>query len=687
MSQDKLSLYPVQVQYNVRIPMRDGLTLSANLFMPVPREPDEKFPAVLEMIPYRKGDWRYQTDHQFMTYLAQRGYVGCRLDIRGTGSSPGIAYDEYTLAETQDGYDAVEWLAAQAWCNGRVGMWGISYGGFTSIQVAMLQPPSLKAIVPMYATDDRYTDDVHYIGGCMTASELAQYAVSQIGMNAMPPKPTYTEGNWAEQWKTRLEQTPPWLIEWIRQQTDGPYWRTGSLSPHYEQITCAIFHIGGWADGYTNAVLRMQEKCINAPRKALIGPWIHSTPDWAYPGPNINWLHEMIRFFDYWLKGIDNGVMDEPGFTIFRQEYTPPEAFPAKANGVWYSEPTYPIEGARFETLFLGAGVLIAEPQQVEAQRQEKDGKETGIDSYPHRPTLGTRASLCWGGGAEPNGLARDLRPDEALSLTYTSEPLAGPLDVIGFPQAMLYLSSNAPVAHVVVRLTDVAPDGTSALVSTGILNLTHREGHTTPKPLQPGQVYEICVPLKATGYRFLPGHRLRLSVASAYWPVIWPSPYPAENKLYRGTAYPSRLILPIVPAKPKVPSPPPFKTSLPNLIQIGGKQDDQPVWEIVEDVIRQSVTVRVFSGETSILPHDSWLYISEKLEMTAYHHDPAHARLYNEVIYQLQEYGYDIYIRSTGTVRSIGNNFHVDIQLVVTLNGNPFFQKSWLESIPRQLV
>ena len=126
-------LYLVEIRYNVRIPVRDGLELSANLFMPAPREPDEKFPALLEMIPYRKDDWRYIADHQRMTYFAQRGYVGCRLDIRGTGSSPGLALDEYTRAETQDGYDAVEWLAAQPWCNGNVGMWGISYGGDTSV--------------------------------------------------------------------------------------------------------------------------------------------------------------------------------------------------------------------------------------------------------------------------------------------------------------------------------------------------------------------------------------------------------------------------------------------------------------------------------------------------------------------------------------------------------------------------
>src|SRR5262245_37258950 len=196
-------LYDVKVTHDVRIPVRDGLELSANLWMPVTKQKGEKFPAILEMIPYRKDDWRYIADHQRMHYFASHGLVGCRLDIRGTGSSPGVAMDEYTPAETQDGFDAVEWLAAQDWCSGNIGMWGISYGGFTSIQVAMLRPPHLKAIVPVYATDDRYTDDVHYIGGLMVASEFAQYSVSQVGMNAMPPPQTPA---WAYQWKVRLEQ-------------------------------------------------------------------------------------------------------------------------------------------------------------------------------------------------------------------------------------------------------------------------------------------------------------------------------------------------------------------------------------------------------------------------------------------------------------------------------------------------
>lgn len=669
-----LMTYDVQIRYNVQIPVRDGITLSANLFLPVPNKPDERFPAILEMIPYRKDGWRFSTDHALMTYFAERGYVGCRLDVRGTGSSRGIAYDEYTIEETQDGYDVVEWLAAQAWCNGNVAMWGISYGGFTSIQVAMLQPPSLKAIIPVYATDDRYTDDVHYLGGCKTVSEMAQYAVSQVAMNALPPRTDYLGAEWATLWRERLEETPPWLIQWLRHQHDGPYWRNGSLAPNYDQLQCAMLLIGGWNDGYVNAVWRMMEHCT-APRKAIIGPWVHQLPHYAYPGPTIDWLHESVRFLDYWLKGIENGVMAEPAITYYQWEYTEPEPFPVRLNGQWRQTATYPMAGTEKQVLYLGSATLATAPAEQMAQ-----------DHYLHRPTVGIHGSLCYGGGAEPNGLARDLRPDEAQSLIYTSAPLAEPLAILGFPQVRLHLQSTAPVAHVVVRLTDVAPDGTSTQVSVGVLNLTHRDSHTDPQALDAVQIYPIELTLRATGYQFLPGHCIRLSVAGAWWPVIWPSPYLADNYLYRGGRYDSQLILPTVPYATPFQRPP-VKETAPVLREIGTSKGDSPTWQIVDDVLNHAVTVKVYGGGETLLPNGIRIFDSERLEMTAYRHDPARVLLYNEVLYQLDEHGYHCEVRTSGTTRSTERDFHLDIQLRVLLNGNPFFEKTWLESFPRRLL
>ncbi|HEU4571701.1 MAG TPA: CocE/NonD family hydrolase, partial [Candidatus Limnocylindrales bacterium] len=475
-------IHGVAALRDVRIPVSDGLELSANLWLPEPL-PDGSgpttFPAILEMIPYRKDDWRAASDEARGEYLAARGYAFCRLDVRGTGSSPGIALDEYTERETRDGAEAVEWLAAQPWCSGKVGMWGISYGGFTSIQVALLHPPHLAAIVPMMATDDRYTDDVHYLGGCVTVSELSQYAVSMVGMNAMPPLAAYRGAAWAEEWKDRLERTPVWLFEWLRQQHDGPYWRQGSLAPHWDRLTTPTFLIGGWMDEYVDAALRMLERCTNAPRRALIGNWVHDTPDEAYPAPNVDWLHEMVRFFDHWLKGIDNGVMDEPALVAFRHDWAEPEPFPAAWPGEWIAERSWPPVDASEQVLHLAGG-----EEPLRGRLVDDGPAEPSVERFRHRATIGTRAGLSWGAGGHPNGVARDLRPDDALVPTFTSAPLEAELDVLGSAVVELAWESPVEVATAVVRLEDVAPDGTPFQVSAGILNLTHRTSHAHPEAL-----------------------------------------------------------------------------------------------------------------------------------------------------------------------------------------------------------
>ena len=669
-------MYDVQILHNVRITVRDGVQLSANLFLPVAKTAGERFGAILEMIPYRKDDWRYNTDYSRMTWLARHGYGCCRLDIRGTGSSQGVAHDEYTEAETLDGCEAVAWLADQPWCSGRVGMWGVSYGGFTAIQVAKLRPPALKAIFPVYATDDRYSDDVHYLGGCKTASEMAQYAISQVAMNALPPRPAYAGPGWQAEWRQRLEQTPPWTLQWLRHQHDGPYWRRGSLAPDYDRITCAIYHVGGWNDGYTNAVLRMQELCTSAPRKALIGNWVHAMPDYAYPGPSIDWLHELLRFFDCWLKGEANGIMDEPLFTYFRREYTPPSTFPDTQNGEWCAVSDYPLATMATATFHLSGDRLSTTPCEQEH-----------IAAYPHRPTWGTAGNLCFGGGMGPNGLAGDLRPDEALALTYTSEVLAEPYDVLGMPTAILHLRCTAPVAHVAVRLADVAPDGASSLVSTGVLNLTQHKDTSTPQALKPEVIYTVRVPLKAIGYRFLPGHRIRISIASALWPIVWPSPFPGTNYLHCGGAYPSRLELPCVIAGSGTCKPARLKYDLPALEEVGSDVGIEPRWEIVTDRMQGSVSVRVADGNETHVPDSIVLFTQEELDMTAWEHEPGRVVLDNRVVYRLQMDGIRVEVTATGSIRSTQYDFDFNLDLRVDLDGRPFFTKEWRERVPRALL
>ena len=324
------------------------------------------------MIPYGKDNWRRNADVGRGEWFAARGYVFVRVDVRGTGSSAGVALDEYTEDETRDGYDAVEWVAAQPWCTGAVGMWGISYGAFTSIQVAKLRPPHLLAIVPVQGTDDRYRTDVHYIGGCVTASELSQYGVSQVAMNAMPPDVGLRGEGWLEEWRARLEATPPWLIGWLRNQTDGPYWRPGSLAPNYDAIEAAIFNVGGWCDAYVDSAFRMQARCT-APSRTLVGNWVHGWPHDSNPGPNIDELHEVVRFFDRWLKDERNGLDDEPAVVWFERDYSVPEPFPEAWPGRWRATSAFPHPAAVTREWRFDGGALPLAGRLVGADARRRD--------------------------------------------------------------------------------------------------------------------------------------------------------------------------------------------------------------------------------------------------------------------------------------------------------------------------
>jgi len=710
--------YGVEVRWDVPIPVRDGLELSANLWLPeAPTgEVGARVPAILEMIPYGKDSWRRNADIARGEWFAARGYAFCRLDIRGTGSSPGTALDEYTAEETRDGYDAVEWLAAQPWCNGRVAMWGISYGGFTAIQVAKLRPPHLAAIVPFYATDDRYLDDIHYRGGCVTASELSQYAVSQVAMNAMPPDPAFVGEGWREGWRERLERTPIWLFEWLRRQTDSPYWRQGSLAPEYDRLEVPLLQVGGWNDSYVDPVFRMHERCVEAPRRSLVGNWVHSWPHDAFPGPNLDELHEVLRFLDHWLKDEPNGFMEEPGFTWFERDWAAPEPFPATWPGRWRAAATWPHpstterawglaggdEPGRGRLLEAGgepgpaagalgeAGVPGAERAASGPGAASGAGSDVGgVDALPHHATVGTTGSLSWGAGGEPNGLARDSRPDDARSLTYTSGALARPVSILGFPVAVLHLASTMPVATVVCRLMDVAPDGTPHQVSAGILNLTHRSSHAGPSALEEGVVYEVSVPLRAAGYRFAPDHRIRLIVATSAWPIVWPSPFRGELRLHRGAATPSRLLLPVVPPAGGQGDlePPAFKTTPPDVRTVGGGDDEPATWQVIEDVLAGTVTVVSREAGTTLLEDGRSLFTSERLELTASDAEPAAADFISDVVYRWHERAFDTEIRSRATIHSDEQAFDLAVDLAVEVDGERFFERCQRESIPRRLV
>jgi len=328
---------------NTFIAMADGVRLAATLYVPDGEGP---WPAILEALPYRKDDLTssYRTEY---VRLSEAAYVVCRVDVRGTGTSEGVAEDEYPEIERRDMNEVIAWLASQDWCTGNVGMYGTSYSGFNAIQLAMTRPPALKAIIPIFATDDRYADDVHFFGGALKALDLVDYPTYMTGLNALPPVPSLYGEGWRGVLERRVQENEPWVIRWLEEQTFGPYWQRGSLRPDYGAIQAATMIVAGWADVYRNALLRMFEH-LRVPKRLLMGPWCHMSPNDSIPGPRIDLVPEMIRWWDRWLRGLENGVDTEPPIAFFFiRRSTPPEPDLREVRGGWRFEPEWPLARGR----------------------------------------------------------------------------------------------------------------------------------------------------------------------------------------------------------------------------------------------------------------------------------------------------------------------------------------------------
>jgi putative CocE/NonD family hydrolase len=305
------------------IPMEDGVRLAVSLFLPEGAEEGRAAPVVLEALPYRKDDATASYRPEYERLCGEYGYGVARVDLRGTGSSEGVATDEYPASEQADLCQVIAWLATQPWSTGAVGMYGTSYSGFNSLLVAAERPPALKAVVAIYASDDRYTDDVHYTGGALKLLDLVDYPLYMVALNALPPVPAIAGPDWRERWRARVEGLEPWLLWWLEEQADGPYWRQGSLRPAYDRIACPTMLVAGWADGYRNATFRMLER-LRAPARLLFGPWSHMDTDISPPGPRIDLVPEMVRWWDRWLRGRRNGVDEAPPVTVFVRHATRP---------------------------------------------------------------------------------------------------------------------------------------------------------------------------------------------------------------------------------------------------------------------------------------------------------------------------------------------------------------------------
>jgi uncharacterized protein len=523
-----------EVRAQLFVPLGDGTRLAARVWLPEDADSDP-VPAVLEYLPYRLNDGTAASDHQQMTYFAGHGYAGVRVDIRGSGESEGICTDEYTPQEQLDCLEVIEWIARQPWCTGAVGMMGYSWSGFNSLQVAARRPPALRAIASCLASDDRYADDVHYRGGLVLPMDMAHWSTCMLGWQARPPDPEVVGERWREMWLERLEQ-PPWIAHWMAHQRRDAYWRQGSVRDDYSRIACPVMCVAGWTDGYTDAALRLMEG-LDVPRRAVIGPWGHNDPVHGAPGPAVGILGELVRWWDRWLKGLDNGIDQEPMVVAWMQHSVRPAANLEQRPGRWLAEEAWPSPRVRPRTLWLGDGVL-----------RDRRGGSHGWLAAGSVQTVGLDGGA-WCADARSADLPLDQRADDARSLTFTSAPLTEPLEILGFPEARLVLRADRPRALVSARLCELRADGTSLLVTRGQLNLCHRESHSAPLMVVPGEQFDAVVTMDSIAHRFEAGSRVRLSVSPCYWPLAWPSPDPVTLELRHGTG--AALVLPERPPNP----------------------------------------------------------------------------------------------------------------------------------------
>ncbi|WP_270732289.1 CocE/NonD family hydrolase [Shimia sp. Alg240-R146] len=516
--------YEITEEPHVWITMPDGVRLSARIWRPKDAGP---VPAILEYLPYRKRDSTAERDALTHPYMAGHGYACVRVDMRGTGDSEGLFDDEYSEQELSDGVAVIDWLAAQAWCSGTVGMMGISWGGFNGLQIAALRPEPLKAVVSICSTVDRYADDIHYKGGIMLGENPA-WAATVLSWFALPPDPEIVREGGMDMWQERLDDTPFLVGRWAEHQLRDDYWKHGSVCEDYSAITAAVLSVGGWHDGYRNTIAHLVEN-LDAPVKGLIGPWNHKYPHFAVPEPRIDFLGEMLRWWDRWLKGIENGVEDLPDMRLWVMDSVPPKVSYDHRPGRWVALDDWSAR-PKPEILYFNAEALAAEAGPVQRK------------AYPAL-ACGQAAGEFFPFGFGPGELPDDQRMDDALSLCFDGAVAQQACDIVGAPTVKLRLASDQPRAQVAVRLCDVAPDGSSALISHGFLNLRHRGGHEAAVDMPVGGMVDVSVVLDQCGYRLPAGHKLRVAISTSYWPFVWPEAKPVTLLVDSGT-----LALPVLP-------------------------------------------------------------------------------------------------------------------------------------------
>lgn len=662
---------PIEEHAHVRIPMSDGCHLSARIWRPIHGEP---VPAILEYIPYRHRDFTALRDAQIHPFFAEHGYASVRVDLRGSGNSEGVLRDEYLPQELDDGIEVLRWIASQPWCDGQVGMFGLSWGGFNGLMLAARQPPELKCVVSVCSSDDRFADDVHYMGGAMLTDNLS-WASNMFAYNSCPPDPMLVGDGWRDQWLERLQGSGLWIHTWLQHQRRDEYWKHASICEDYEKVRVPVYAVSGWADGYSNTVFRLVRN-LPGPVKGLIGAWGHKYPHMTDVGEPIGFLEECVRWWDRWLKGLDTGIDREPALRVWMQDSTSPLT-PSRP-GRWVAESSWP--SPRVTEHAFPLSVRGIEMGQGTACDEEEVWVQSPL-------SVGLFAGK-WYSYAGDTDLPFDQREEDGGALVFDGPVLEEPLEVLGMPVAELELTVDKPVAMVAVRLSDIAPGGSVSRVTYGVLNLTHRESREFPRPFEPGRWERVRVPLNHIAQRFPAGNRVRVAISTSYWPLIWPSPEPVTIRVRTGK---STIVLPVRTSAPgdEALRPFPSPNGRPNSLRWTLLEPAHREWTVQHNLATNESVLQVINDDMRFrLDHIDWEVcrkVTERYSYRNYRYDTVRGEVSASRHFRRGEW------RTQTSTRTVLTSTRTHFRLSATLDAyegdSRIFSKSWNEVVPRDLI
>jgi hypothetical protein len=636
---------------NLLIPMSDGVTLAADVYRPKVEDP---VPAIIMFCPYHKddtygpGSWEGP-----MRSMAQMGYACLLIDVRGTGSSGGFTISPFTDREVLDYYEAVEWVAGTEWCDGHVGLWGKSYGSIAALLTAVQNPPHLGAVVNFHGVATNKWWDLIYVGGRLRLMEtFAQFGPRMTCDNFMPPAYRDEDGRWLSVWEEHLESNLPWVVSAFDVAVSQPQ---GPPEPSIDlgQIKAPVYLWSGWRDVFPKQMVEAYQ-ALKSPKKITVGPYMHVLPDDGHAG-RIDYLYEVKRWFDHWLLDKDAGIMDEPPVAVYVQ-----------GAETWVYEDDFPPPQCEPRELYLGGEGSLSE--------NASDGASGGTDSFPYDATAGVYSDI-----RAPQGLVIDQRPDELKGVIYTTPPLEEDMEICGAPEAMLHYESTASETLLVVKINDVAPDGRSTIITWGALD-AGGSGKETPYWGEASKSNpSMLLNLIPTAYVIPSGHRLRVFISGANFPHQSPSFGPGDISVRWGGEAGSSVMIPVRPVRGDAPKP---AFGIPREIPRTGAS--APQWTIEQRPVERSITVRI--GSSVSLGIDggegpATVRYTHKSTVTAKQEQPSQPSAYGESWGCWENEREKIEVQTVSALRAEG----LDVSVMITLNGAPYWQKRWSRVWPEE--